>query len=245
MSGEERKPTPAQHGAELGADLGADLGAEPGADAEDATVAVPRPVADDQTVVVPRPAAEDATVAVPRPAPAADATVVVPRPEPARHTDSRHHASARLSSSESFRRSRTGGTTSSRNPAPPVEEPEQLNVSRDIAALMFKSPLDPRRRARESPFPESASSKPRQGVRPGMPVVYGARSDSSLAVGVAASPSGPISAGQPVVPREGRASLPSTARRNRREQVITLAGGAGMLVAVAFGLWWIGSLALA
>ena len=219
----------------------------PSAASDDATVAVPRKApAEDATVVVPRPApAEDATVVVPRPVPADDATLVVARPEPTGDSSSQHSSSARLSSSESFRRSRTGGTTSSRNPAPPVEEPEHLNVSRAIASLMFKSPLDPRRRARESPFPETGASAPRQGVRPGMPVVYGARSESRFAVGVAASPSGPISAGQPVVPREGRASLPSTARRNRREQVITLAGGAGMLVAVAFGLWWIGSLALA
>ena len=178
----------------------------------------------------------DATRAVVRPGagvdPDPDATKVVARPalDPIR----------RSAPSAGTR----GSTTNSRNPAPPVEEPEESHASRDLAALMFKPALDPKRRARESPFAEEAGAGPRQGVSRGIPVVYGARNELGARVGVAASPAAPSEEASPPALAADRSGLPSTARLNRRDRRITLAGGAALLVLASLGLWWIGSLAL-
>ena len=137
-----------------------------------------------------------------------------------------------------------GGTTSSRNPAPPVAEPEDVQSSRELAALMFKPALDPKRRARESPFAADPATAPRQGVARGIPVVYGARSELGVPMGVAASPVAPDARAVSAVPAADREGLPSTARLNRRDRRATLVGGAALLIIAGAGLWWIGALAL-
>lgn len=220
--------------------------ARPAADPvdEDATRVVARPaqdpVDDDATRAVPRAAAEpvedDATRAVARPATDPvdeDATRAVARPDilkPVRPEPS--------ASGGPHTVTRTGSTTGSRNPAPPVEEPQVTNVSRDVAALMFKSPLDPRRRVRNTSVPGAEGAEPRQGVSRGIPVVYGPRATEALQIGVAAAPSAPAAIGA-IPPAAERNGLPSTARINRRERVVTLVGGAVLVAASITGLWWI------
>ena len=136
--------------------------------------------------------------------------------------------------------------TSSRDPAPPVEEPDAELSERALAKLLFKPPLDPRRRVKESPFPQLEHTLPKRGVSQSMPVVYGARSEE-----LPVQPEGkldleqrigapPTTLAPPPVVREG---LPSAAQLNRKFRLLALLGGAGVVVVVAAGLWGIAALA--
>ncbi|MBK0421660.1 hypothetical protein JD292_06190 [Leucobacter sp. CSA2] len=234
---------------------------DPGDDREvdDATRAVARPAAvpdDDATRVVQRRSAEpedpDATRAVPRPAAQQDeddATRKAPRPAGSGEQSARDAAAPGGLLRPVQREfpgvggpstvTRTGATTGSRNPAPPVEEPLVTNVSRDVAALMFKSPLDPRRRVRNTSVAGAEDASPRQGVSRGIPVVYGPRAPEALPVGVAAAPAPPSGSEAEAPPAADRTGLPSTARINRRERLVTLIGGAALVVVGVAGLWWI------
>lgn len=230
---------------------------------DDSTRVVVRPAADpdtdpdleedDSTRVVARPAEEpedvDATRVAPRPQVVDDATRVVQRPAPGAQ-DAQRESGAPDGLLRPVQRdlpgaagastvTRTGSTTGSRNPAPPVEEPQVANVSREVAALMFKSPLDPRRRVRNTSVPGAEDAEPRQGVSRGIPVVYGPRAPESLPVGVAAAPTPPIHANVEVPPAADRSGLPSTVRINRRERLVTLLGGVVLVAVSAVGLWWI------
>jgi len=195
----------------------------------DATIAVarerePEEGSADATIAVPRErnADSDATIAVPRERKAdPDATVAVVRPRP------------------------PAGSPTRGTPAPPIPEPDHGGSSGELADRFFKPPLDARRRAPESPFPHSGRSEPRFGVRPGRPVVYGARSDAFLAPddgAVTARIGDPPAPAEPV-PAAARDALPSLARQNRRFRVLALAGGAAVLAIVGFGLWGVASLA--
>jgi hypothetical protein len=125
----------------------------------------------------------------------------------------------------------------------PVEEPE---VARGLAGVMFKPPLDPYRAVRESPFPQTEQTLPKTGVRQGIPVVYGARSESAedFSADAAALDAriGPPPADGSVVPAQ-RAGLPSVAKQNRKYRAIALFGGAGVVLVVGVGLWSVAQLA--
>lgn len=225
---------------------------------EDSTRVVARPASaaapaedDDSTRVVARPASEeplddDATHVVPRPQAVDDATRVVRRASEGSPTGPdapgallRPVQRELPGSGGHSTVTRTGSTTGSRNPAPPVEEPQVTNISREVSALMFKSPLDPRRRVRNTNVAGAEDAAPRQGVSRGIPVVYGPRAPEALPVGLAAAPSSPIASAVEVPPAADRSGLPSTARINRRERLVTLLGGAALVAVSVAGLWWI------
>ncbi len=219
---------------------------------------------DDRTVVVPQSQDDDRTVAVPAPAPAPtpereDLTVVVAREAgaaaegrtvvvPAREAEDRTVLAPRNPAAR--RRTREEGadtvSTFSGTPAPPVEEP-RIEPSPELAALMFKKPLDPKRTVPDSPFPRSEQALPQRGVRPGMPVLYSVRTehtnahDAELAEAVVRRLGAPPeSAPVPVAQRDG---LPSMARANRRFRAVALGGSAAALAVSVAGLWWVWSVA--
>ncbi|MBL3687848.1 hypothetical protein D3248_12905 [Leucobacter zeae] len=206
---------------------------------DDATRAVARPVpGDGDTRAVVRDAAEptggavaeDATRAVPRPAADPDATeVVVAR---ARRTPQADDPGAATGTR------RPAGAVGT--PAPPVAEPADR---RGLPQEMFKPPLDPRRRARRSPFPQEEHTLPRRGVRPGMPVVSGARSEHPLRPKGELDPASPLARiGPPPGPESGalaaadRSSLRSTEKLNRRYAMTAIGGGAAVVLVVSAGL---------
>lgn len=166
---------------------------------------------DDATIVVPN---GDATIAVP----VDDATIV------SRTDDGIIRASISAPG-----RSGAGGA--------PVEEPKEIPPA--LAKLFFKNPLDPKRRAPESPFPKEQSSLPRGGVRASMPVVYGTRAEELESPAGDTEFSrwiGPPPAGYELAPAD-RSALPSTARFNRRFRLLATLGGAGVVVLTVSGLW--------
>lgn len=127
----------------------------------------------------------------------------------------------------------------------PVEEPEQ-EIPKGLAALMFRPPLDPHRRVRESPFPQTEQALPRSGVRQGMPVVYGARPEAAGNIRAEAAALdaqiGPPPAGSTLVPAQ-REGLPSVAKQNRRFRAVALGGGVAVVIVVGLGLWGVAQLA--
>ncbi|QIK63044.1 hypothetical protein G7068_07410 [Leucobacter viscericola] len=127
----------------------------------------------------------------------------------------------------------------------PVEEPA-VEIPKDLANLMFKPPLDPHRRVRESPFPQTEHTLPKSGVRQGMPVVYGAKAETAVDVsgdGAALDARiGPPPAGAYIVPAQ-REGLPSIAKQNRRFRLLALGGGAVVAIVVGAGLWGVSLLA--
>lgn len=187
---------------------------EVGNDVDDSTIVVTH----DETIVV---ADHDRTIAVPHD----DRTVVVP---------------ARAASDETIvatsrSRSRTG-----RGGAPSADGAIE-ELPSGLARLFYKNPLDPKRRAPDSPFPRDRSALPRGGVRSGIPVVYGTRSEelvehfegTEFARWIGPPPEGYE------LPTADRGGLPSTARFNRRFRLLALAGGGGAIVVAVAGLWWI------
>lgn len=194
---------------------------------------------DDETVVVPVPMPvhghevdhEDADKTIAVPINLDDHTVVVPQ----RRTDepvqtpgeSAHETGAR------------GEDTSGLAGDPVVIAGNEVSPS--LAKLLFKKPLDPKRRAPESPFPKSQSSLPRGGVRAGIPVVYGANSEEHASQSKGTDFArwiGPPPMGYEL-PTADREALPSSALANRRFRVIALAGGAVVVAVSATGLWWV------
>lgn len=184
-------------------------------DPDDATVVV---AADDATIVV---AGVDRTIAVAHALPESGAAAAGPAAGPAAHAkrDASRPAAATVGA--------------------PVEEREEIPP--ELAKLLFKSPLDAKRRAPAAPFPVEQSSLPRGGVRGGIPVVYGARSEAfverSLAGDLGRSlGSPPAGYDVPVAERE---ALPSLARLNRRFSALAWAGAVVVPVVAGVGLWWV------
>lgn len=216
-------------------------------DPDDATVV--RPAAG--TMPEDEPEVDDATVvrAAPAPDPAPDlddATIVRPVPEASDETvvrTRRHAAEAGDAGDETAVRARPGVTASV---ALPVDDPTASARSIGVTTLPA---LDPERRITAVPgrAPWEPELEPERGVRPGAPVVYGARSefrgDPRLGPDLLHQRLGDAPAAAPVLVREQRAALPSMERRARRARIATLVGyGAAVLVA-AGGLWLIADLA--
>ncbi|GAA1327526.1 hypothetical protein ACFSWE_15335 [Leucobacter albus] len=121
----------------------------------------------------------------------------------------------------------------------PVEEPEEIPP--ELAKLLFKNPLDAKRRAPAAPFAKEQSSLPRGGVRSGIPVVYGARGEGFTATTDALDLErviGAPPAGYAVAVAE-RELLPSAARLNRKFSVIAWAGAVAVPIVAGVGLWWV------
>ncbi|UOQ57666.1 hypothetical protein MUN78_02140 [Leucobacter allii] len=203
-------------------------GADPDSEADaDRTVAVhradPAEADPDRTVAVHRadPADPDRTVAVRRdgaPTPAGSgATVDIPKLRTPLSTRDRRTAS------------------SSRNPAPPVADPDLDGLPPELVARMFKSPLDKRRRIPKAPTPAPEHAQPRGGVAQGLPIVSATRFGASRPLPIA-EPIGepPLAREQPeTAPRSG---LRSTQRANRRFGVAVLGGFAATVLVSLAGL---------
>lgn len=122
--------------------------------------------------------------------------------------------------------------------APVVEREE---IPPELAKLLFKNPLDPKRRAPESPFPREDSSLPRGGVRAGIPIAYGPRAEelvgrirgTDFARGLGSPPEGYA------LPEAVRDELPSTARFNRTFTVVAWLGVFAVPIVAGTGLWWV------
>lgn len=196
---------------------------------------------DDSTIVVAHDRVPDHTVVVTD----VDRTIVVPNVDRTVVVAGRGGSGAEASDATIIA---TGRSTSrparpgrSRVGDPVEEDDDSDELPSGLARLFYKNPLDPKRRAPESPFPRDRSSLPRGGVRSGIPVVYGTRSEEQNRApeGTAfAAWIGPPPAGYEL-PVAERGALPSTARFNRRFRLMALAGGAGAAVVAALGLWWI------
>lgn len=135
-----------------------------------------------------------------------------------------------------------GTTSRRRNVGDPVEEADEIPP--ELAKLFFKNPLDPKRRAPESPFPKDQSALPRGGVRSSIPVVYGTRAEEQPAQREATEFSrwiGPPPPGYDV-PLADRTALTSTARQNRRFRVLARLGSVGVTAVAVAGLWVVISL---
>lgn len=198
-------------------------------DPEDGAEAADDP--DDRTVVRPAPSEppEDATVVAPRDA-AADETVVAP---PRAEVDDATEP-----------RTRGGGSV-----ALPVEDPGPASpVSLSLRTASGPG-LDPERRIAAIPDrkPWEEGPAPERGVRPGAPVVYGARSerlgDSGAGPDDLHRRLGDPPAARSVPVREHRPALPSVERRARRLRRRTLLGYAAAVLVAALGLWGVAILA--
>lgn len=140
--------------------------------------------------------------------------------------------------------SRSRSRSLSRNPAPPVEEPAPLELPPELAARMFKSPLDARYRVPEAPTPAPDHALPRRGVSPAMPVLTSQRSGRRVASGADTDANfGPPPESRPAPPAADRAGVRSTARANRRFGIGAVAGFAGSLLVAIGGLWFVAVLA--
>ncbi|MFC5337499.1 hypothetical protein [Leucobacter denitrificans] len=169
-----------------------------------------------------------------------DATVVVTHEEFSDRTVAVSTGDAR-SGSEPLHKTvvASGVQTDSGVPSGPVVDGVEIPPS--LAKLLFKRPLDPKRRAPESPFPKKQSSLPRGGVRPDIPVIYGARPEELVPQNEGTDFArwiGPPPASYALDPVD-RDTLPSTARVNRRFSRIAMYGGVGVIVVTLCGLWWI------
>ncbi|KIP51903.1 hypothetical protein [Leucobacter komagatae] len=183
---------------------------------------------------------DDATVVVAQ----EDATVVVAAADRPGHTDEATIAAAQRPGAANGAHAKPGAVAGRRAPvgapvAAPVEEPDEIPP--ELAKLLFKNPLDAKRRAPAAPFPVEQSSLPRGGVRGGIPVVYGARSEAFVERSVAGElgrslGSPPVGYDVPVAVRE---ALPSLARLNRRFSALAWAGAFVVPVVAGAGLWWV------
>jgi len=210
---------------------------------DDATVARPRTSREE--------AVDDATILRPRPrdpGEADDATAVRPQPQ----DDELEAADPEATLMRPRRESRTAPASGSGSAgitgsvAMPVEEPE---VSGRSFGTESAPGLDPERRIAAVPdrLPWETRPAAERGVRPGAPVVYGARSEH-LGTPLAGVDEVHRQLGDPppatfIPVREGRSTLPSMTRRAARARVGTLVGyGIVVIVAVA-GLWGVAVLA--
>lgn len=132
-------------------------------------------------------------------------------------------------------RSETRGRTGDAVPEPKVE------LSAEMRAKMFKKPLDRVRRAPVSPFAPSEDALPRGGVRADLPVRYTRRSEE------AAGPRGEVTASAVIgappqdhdVAAVDRTGMRSVHEQSQRFARVAYFGGAIVLLAAGFGLWWI------
>lgn len=191
----------------------------------DETVVTPRAAPIDETIVTPRAVPADETVVTPRAVPA-DETIVTPAPEPA--TPLVPNAPSGMS----------------RNPAPPIAEPAPLELPPEIAARMFKSPLDAKYRVPEAPTPAPEHALPRRGVTPALPVLTSTRSGRRAAESPDTdSRFGAPPESRPAAPGADRSNLRSTERANRRFGRGAIAGFAASIVVAVAGLWLVATLA--
>ncbi|MBK0417603.1 hypothetical protein JD276_00940 [Leucobacter sp. CSA1] len=111
--------------------------------------------------------------------------------------------------------------------------------------------LDPSRRIPAVPgdVPWASTPVPEPGVRPGLPVVYGARPPAD---GGPEEPDGirrrlgppPAAPASPLAAEQApRPALPSLERRTRRRRVVTLACYTAAILVSGFGLWGVAVLA--
>ncbi len=169
-----------------------------------------------------------------------DATVVVSHEEFSDHTIAVAAGDSRSDGEPLDETVVAGGVqTDAGAPSGPVVDGVEIPPS--LAKLLFKRPLDPKRRAPDSPFPKKQSSLPRGGVRPDIPVIYGARPEELVPQNEGTDFArwiGPPPESYPLDPID-RDALPSTAKVNRHFSRIALYGGTGVIVVTVAGLWWI------
>lgn len=109
--------------------------------------------------------------------------------------------------------------------------------------------LDPERRIADLPdrMPWEAVPAPEQGVHQGLPVVYGPRNegddDAPVGVDEVIRRVGPPPGATPVPVRQGRESLPSLTRRERKTRTLTLIVYGAVVVVAVLGLIGIARLA--
>lgn len=223
---------------------------------DDATVVRPRgedsAEADDATVVRPRRELREAREAAAADVPGTggddvgaavddavdDATVVRPHRKAPDEVDDATIVRPRRRDAEEHS---TGGSV-----ALPVEEPE---VSGRSFGTGSTPGLDPERRISAVPdrAPWETGPVAERGVRPGAPVVYGARSEYAGGAQPGADEihrrlgDPPPATFVPV--REGRSALPSVGRRTARARIGTLIGYAAVAVVAVLGLWGVAVLA--
>lgn len=169
---------------------------------------------------------DDATIAVPAANRPDDATIVVSQ-------RAEHQQSGAVHAERAASRKRDAAVG-----APVVEREE---IPPELAKLFFKNPLDSKRRAPASPFPTEQSSLPRGGIRGGIPVVYGARSEGFAQGGQRGDLGrsiGPAPAGY-AIPVASREALPSLARLSRRFSALAWVGAFVVPVIAGVGLWWV------
>lgn len=219
---------------------------------DDETVVVPQAAddlpADDATIVAVQPSlgTDDATVVV------SDATVVVNDPQlGAKHE---HEQLSELtvvvpSAPQSRRRRRELRDQSvqrTATEAPPIAEPTDDRTS--ISLARSASGLDPDRPIAPAPgmMPWEQPPSGERGVMQGLPVSYGARSESQSMPQTGPDEVqrrlGPAPQGYQVLVRGGREALPSLMRRDRRRRIATLAGYAAALLVCVLGLWGVASI---
>lgn len=109
--------------------------------------------------------------------------------------------------------------------------------------------LDPERRIADLPdrMPWEAVPAPQKGVHQGLPVVYGPRNegddDAPMGVDEVTRRVGPPPGATPVPVRQGRESLPSLTRRERKTRTLTLIVYGAVVVVAVLGLIGIARLA--
>lgn len=228
------------------------------ADDTEATVVTPRrpagprrPAAPlDQTVVTPKSSEAstplDRTVVTPRPdtpeAPAPiDETIVTPR-RAAQRDQQTPTTAPPLDPTAAALPERPRGA--SFNPAPPVADPAPAELPPEIAARMFKSPLDAKYRIPDAPTEAPSHALPRRGVSPALPVITSSRAGRrNVATSATDARIGAPPESRAAPPAAERHGLRSTERANRRFGTGTVIGfGASLVVAVG-GLWIVAILA--
>ncbi|MGO2139811.1 MAG: hypothetical protein ACTH30_05310 [Leucobacter sp.] len=128
-------------------------------------------------------------------------------------------------------------------PQPGAAVPEPVEeLSPELRAQMFKPAIDTRHRAPAAPSPAEEGARPRAGVRAGLPVMYGRRSERLREAGGDLAPTpGTIGAAPSgyEIPIADRADLPSLAALNRRFAIAAFAGGVAVSALAVAGVWWV------
>ena len=229
---------------------------------DDATVVVPQ-LFDDATVVAPQASvetpADDATIVAAQPAPltddatvvVSDATVVVNDPQFVAKREQLAELTVVVPSAPQPRKRRSElrdqGVQRTATEAPPVAEPADDRTA--VSLARSSSGLDPERLIAPAPgtMPWELPPSGERGVTQGLPVSYGARSESQgmppTGPDEVQRRLGPAPQGHHVQVRGGREVLPSLVRRDRKRRVATLAGYAAALLVCVLGLWGVASIA--
>ncbi len=96
-------------------------------------------------------------------------------------------------------------------------------------------------------MPWDAQPTGERGLSQGLPVSYGARTQTEIAlqdgIDEAQRRVGPVPEHTPVHVVAGRAQLPSLERKDRHRKRMTLAIYGGVIVACIFGLWGVAAIA--